>query len=591
MAAIPVNRMALRFPRDERRHMIRQSVGAHVFEEGPREKVPANFIAMYQSITAQTLVANNPRVMLSTIRKEFKSIVKAMQVWENQELVKLRAKDIFQRAVVDALYGPIGCVKVALAKPADAAASAWGLRAGKPFMDPIDFDDIVFDMHARTFEELSFVGHRLRVPLDPVKDSKIYQRHRKDLQPMTDKAFNAQGDERVSMIGRSYYDTSGEEFEDHIDLWEIYLPRHRVVATFAAGESGDPEVCADGEPLLVQGWLGPDSGPYHFLGFEIAPGNLFGPGPVAHVVDLHDAMNNTLRKLMRTTMRLKENTLVQGGGDEDADRLVKAMDGEMIPVDNPENFQQVLQSGQAMEKLTGAFQLFFDLANRQAGNLELAGGLGPQSKTATQDKLLNQNAGAQSADKQDKVVTFVSECVQAHLWYAHHDPHLVIEAEEAVKGVPDVKIHRKATPQQRANVPFEQMAVMVNPYSLQFQTPESKLAKISEIVQQVIVPMSPLLLQSGRQLDIELYLQIISDLLDLPELTQLVNIGEPVNQGGGMSTGGQSQPQMPAQTSRTYNRINSSEATPQGQRQNQIAQMMTGKSQGGSPNGQPAGAR
>jgi hypothetical protein len=238
-----------------------------------------------------------------------------------------------------------------------------------------------------------------------------------------------------------------------------------------------------------------------------------------------------------------------------------------------------------MDKLSGAFQMLFDLANRQAGNLELAGGLGPQSKTATQDKLLNANAGAQTADLQDDVVNAIASAVSAMLWYAHHDPKQTLEAQETLKGTADVTLTRTTTPEERYQVPFESMQLTVDPYSLMHQTPQQRLEQIQNIVQQVVVPMMPILQQSGIRFDVEKYLQKIGEYADIPDLDEIITIGEPVQQGGAASPDGQNQPAMPGNTTRTYNRVNTSEATQPGQRQAAITSLLSGKNQGGSPNG------
>src|SRR5207253_775171 len=136
------------------------------------------------------------------------------------------------------------------------------------------------------------IGHRYRAPLEVIRNSKIYSKGRKDLSPSTDTAYNLEGDERISMIGRTYLGMDSEEFEDFVDLWEVYLPRHRMVLTLiddqltGASKTG----MTNGSPadaLRAQHWLGPETGPYHLLSYGMVPGNAMPKAPIMDLIDLH----------------------------------------------------------------------------------------------------------------------------------------------------------------------------------------------------------------------------------------------------------------------------------------------------------------
>ncbi len=102
---------------------------------------------------------------------------------------------------------------------------------------------------------------------EAIVDSKLYNRKAAaNLPESYDSLYNEQGDERINTLGRGYYLQDVEEFEPYVDLWEVYLPRQRLVLTFSddmlTGAVGGE---IDGA-LRVQRWIGPDCGPYHLLG-------------------------------------------------------------------------------------------------------------------------------------------------------------------------------------------------------------------------------------------------------------------------------------------------------------------------------------
>ena len=336
--------------------------------------------------------------MLSTFLQSSKHVVVAEESWVNKQIEKIRPKGAHRSlavAVVDACFC-LGIVKVGLATPADAALLSWNLRAGEPFAECIDLDDFVYDVHARDFSQASFIGHRYRVPLKAVQKSKFYGSQRKDLTASDDPIFNIEGDERISVLGRTYY-AQGEEFEDMVDLWEIFLPRHQLLVTLmdhqiagASVEGFDP---FQGKALRIQPWIGPTVGPYHFLGFGEVPGNAMPKAPIQDLIDLHEAVNRMLRKLIRQSDRLKENTFVAGAASEDGSRVLKTNDGDIVKVDHPDMINKVMMGGPDVN-LFQVFGAFKELFSWKAGNLESLGGLSPQAKTLGQDKMLEASSSA-----------------------------------------------------------------------------------------------------------------------------------------------------------------------------------------------------
>ncbi len=574
-------RLTLQTPRQERAYATQLYVGKHWSENGSRQMQPVNLLGLYTSIMSHSLVAKNPRVMLSTFQRQHKPVVTAMQSWANKEIGKINLANTLERAVVDALFS-IGIVKVALATPADAASFSWNLRAGEPFAERVDLDDFVFDIHARDFSECSFMGHRIRVPLESVKKSKVFKASRKDLIADDDPFYNKEGDERISMLGRGYY-SSAEEMEPMIDLWEIYCPRHRLVVTLLDRQLSGPEGSDEG-PLRVQRWLGRDRGPYHILGFGIVPGNAMPKAPIQDLVDLHEAVNRVYRKVFRTIDRLKEVTGVRGGATEDGSRVMAASDGDLIRLDDPQNVVQLVLSGNTIQTLLLVAPHLKDLFSWMAGNLEMLGGLSPQSKTLGQDKMLEASASRTVSDMQDRTVNYTADILESLCWYWHHDPFKQMRSTHSLPGMPDISIPRTVNPQQRRQVPFEDLEIKVDPYSMQHSTPQMRMQQLQSVFQNVIIPLMPLLQQQGIAVDINAYLGFMAKFLDMPELSDVITIQEPPQQDGESGGGGGAQPGPgPANTNRTYTRENMPGRTQQGDNMN-LMNAMRGVNPGGNPN-------
>jgi hypothetical protein len=528
--------------RKNRRELVREFAGANWGADAARKKVPVNLLALYTEVVSRSLVSKNPRVMLSTFDRAAKPVVRNIEQWANKQLVAMDLAGTLQEAVDDAMIH-VGIVKVALATPGDAAVSGWNMPAGTPFAEAVSLDDFVFDVHAKKFSECSFVGHRIRVPLDTVKNSGLYKGV-KDLQGTVDHRYNETGDEKARTMQRNHLAGDADEFEEHADVWEFWLPRQRLVCTFASDDGGSPT----GDPIRVVEWVGPDRGPYHFLCYARVHDNAMPKGPLLDLWDLHDAFNKILRKLIRQAERQKEVIPVRGTAANDAERLVETNDGEAFKAENAETLKPISFGGPNAATFQFGMSLK-ELFSWRAGNLDIMGGLSPQAKTAAQDKMLNENSSRQVTDMQDTTVSFVAEVVDSLCWFWHHHPRLVMDSEYAPKGMPELSAPQPVGPDKRRRVKWADMGVKVDPYSLTHATPQARAAALSQMLTQVIIPMTPLLQQQGISVDMNAFLTKQAAYLDMPDLPEILTISEPVQPGGG---GGQDGPATPAQTSREY---------------------------------------
>lgn len=584
------DRLVLKKPREARREIVRQFVGRHYSEEGSDKKVYENLVALFVRIVGRSLVPKSPRVMLSTFNQQFKPVVAAEQDWVNQEIERIHFQKTLQRVVVDALFS-VGILKVAIAKPADAALYSWNLPAGAPFATHVDLDDFICDTRARSFDEVSYIGHRFRVPLAAVKASKSYGPGRLELTESTEGLINKEGDEKVSAIGRTYYGDN-LDVEPMVDLWEVYLPRHRIIVTLPESYLSGPTLGTDVEPLAVQRWIGPDEGPYHVLGFDVVPGNLMFKAPLQDVFDLHLAQNAAMRKAVAGVERLKEVGAVQQGAAEDAGRVIQANDGDLVQLNNPDKIKLIAMGGTVIQQALLMAQTLKQEFSFMAGNLDMMGGLSPQSKTLGQDQMLEANASKTVTDMQETTVAFTARALKALIWFHHHDPVRVMKTNYSVPGLPEMNETRHVfpnNPQLQGKLPqgamvrntdWEDMDVRVDPYSMQAQTPQSRLQAINQIVTTVVIPMMQILVQQGVSFDIVAYLRKVGQYLDLPDLQDILTIAEPPDMGQGDGPPEPGSTKAP-ETKRTYERVSRSGQTQQGTNQNLVQQLM-GVNPGGS---------
>lgn len=556
-------RLVLEKPRWTRVEFTRQYVGAHYSIEGARLPVPVNLLASYISIVGRKLIANNPRVMLSTFEHQYTRTVETMEDWANKEIEKIGFAESLKRWVVDSLFS-VGFMKVALASPYDAALSAWAVQAGDPYAQNIDLDDMVWDVFARKFSECGFIGHRVRVPLMAIKDSGMFGRGRKAaIEGTENMMYNLEGDERIGMLSRTTLAGAREEYEDFVDLWEVYVPRHKVVVTLLNDQLLGAAMGADqawkhgiphGRALNIQPWLGPQWGPIIPLGMSTVPGNALPKAPLQDLYDLHMFINRCTRKLMRQTDRQKEVLFCPAASGDDGKRAIDASDGEAWNMANPKDMMKVNFGGpdQRVFELMNAFKEVFSWLS---GNLEIMGGLGAQSKTATQDELLNQNASASISEMQDSVGTGVARAIKSMCWFWHHNPSKYMKSKFTLPGLPQVSTVRRVGPQERQQIAFEDLDIRVDPCSMVHMTPQMRGAALDQLVMQIVAPLMPIMQQQGVIFDMQAFLQKRAKYFDMPDLPEIVGVSNvPVESTQQSAQGNSEGAGMPATTTRNYNR-------------------------------------
>jgi len=516
--------------------MVRERAGAHYSEDAAYKSTPINILSLYERVISRTLIAKNPRFRLQTHDTKSRHVVAAQEDAINEEVVKMRLDVTARRAVISALYG-FGAVVCALADPADAGIRGWTIEAGMPFVEAIDRDDIVYDIHAHDLTQMEFVGWRRRIPTDIARA--MYRR--KDIEATEDPMFNLEGDERISMIGRGYY--SDREASDHTTIWTVYLPRHRkIVDLLGDSITGHSPELMDPDGIYGKGnrrclsekrFVGPPWGPVIWLGYDWISGNAIPRGPIHDVYDLHLAVNNIARKLINQAHDTKRITMSMG--ENDIQRINETADGHSCRVEDPNSVQQVVMN-EPLQSLGLLMDAFINRASWIAGNLELLGGLAPQARTASQDKMNASSSAAGVADMQESTERFMEQIGRSLLWYQHHHPTRITKSHYHLPMAPEFSKTRYTYPNNPdihmgrpgLNVrdhDWGDMSVEIAPYSLRHRGPDMQLQFLGQVINQM-APFAQMLMQQGYQFNVAKWLEIQAKYGDAPEIEELWQVGE-----------------------------------------------------------------
>jgi hypothetical protein len=557
--AIEASDEKLRPHREQRRGRLKQYVGKWYGDDGAPDNVPLNMIELGVNIFQRGLSSHFPRARVTSDYDELLPEASNMQLALNQQAERLNIKDAFNTCAVDALFSA-GMMKIGITAgetPAD--GEGYLHDPGNVFADPVLFEDVILDMSAKRREKMAFVGDKFSVPLEWAKENSNYDKEaRKELTA----SEPYENDSIDSNLGRDHLDR--DEFEPMVNLRQIFLTRHNRVLVLAPGNP---------RKILQQiEWNGPEGGPYVWLGFGKVPGNLIPLAPVPLWSDLHSMTNELMNKAWRQADRQKTFTAIPPAGVADANTIVDISDGEARFFNEPDKIKEISTGGANRETLAMS-QLAKSLLVYMGGNWDALGGLAAQSRTVGQDELLASGAGGRMQDMQQTMLEFQVE-VYRHLAFwlwedAISEYHLLKPVADTKYSVPTIW-----RPENRKGRFFEKN-FKIGVFAEQNRTPAEQGSLYRQLVAEVLMQAAPMMQQQGMGINWEYVIKTLGEYANTPELRRSVIYlnGEQTPQGSPQDAG------MPAQTKRTYERVNRPAASRPGADATLINTLMGGGAQ------------
>lgn len=538
-------------------HAMEQYVGMHYSNRGSSKKVPFSLLELAVTTYTQRLSGGKPRALFTTPHEQLRPEKSKLQTGTNHLLDEIDFGDTLTDVVQGGFFS-LGIIKLGLDQIGTAEWNGFMHDVMQPFADSVTLDNWVHDMSATRWDKVQYCGDRYSIQLE---DAKEMFDHGDKLKPLRDTEGYGASEDRLkeltqgSGFNREYYREIGE-------VWDIWDPRANQIITLAAGE-GDP-ADVTGEPLHVQGWNGPERGPYRLLRFTPVRGNIMPLPPVALWIDMHELANNIMRKLDRQARRQKTVYGVQPGGEPDGNAAIQANDGEMVKLLNPKTIANLSFPGIEPQQLAFLLQIK-NAASWLWGNLDALGGLSPQAETLGQDRLLTASASQRLVKMQNTVLNFTTDVIMSLAELLYADPFITLPQTKRI-GRTDVQV--LWTPEDR-EADFLEYNMTLEPYSLQFRSPSERLEIIRQTMQQMVAPFMQSMREQGIHVDFEALYRIIGEYAGLDELKELLIYTNP----RGAEEGPVRQLQAPT-TNRINTRVNRPGATSQGKDEAMFGQLM-----------------
>ena len=485
---------------------------------------PFNCYNLALRVYQRRLISGDPRVNVRSRDPKARPEAYELSLAGDQLFREINLKETTRKTILQALLG-VGVVKVASAPNDDQGGLGFLHQQEQPYCDPVLLENFVYDTNAKDWEQMDFCGDRYRMPLAVLQQSPRFNqeavaqlgvgrtRQDEDLRQNNEESVQRLGTERAPFR---------EDVREYVTLWDIWLPREKMLVTISDTEGGDP--------LLVQKWEGPKNGPYHLLAFDSIPGNIMPVAPGGHLEALARLINRAIRKLGDQLDRQKTNTTItpQAANAGDDKTIQDAVDGDILQVMDPKNIGQIRTGG--VDQQSYAFtQGVRDLWSWLGGNIDTMGGLSAEAGTATQEEMLSGGSNALINDLNSKVLEFLKGVTTDLLWYIYTDPNGTRKLVKRVEGT-DLELPVDWGPQRRTR-DFFIFDFEVDPFSVHVRMPEERLRAVMQTmpVMLQIAQLQTVLKQSGGELDMEGLWRLVVRYSGLDEFSEFLRFsGMPV---------------------------------------------------------------
>lgn len=408
--------------RKSRLMFLRNYVGQYYDkEEGSVGTEAVNLIFNAIRTLVPNIVLNHPKHRIRSRYLAHKEYAELLELALNQQDKDLRIRDVYRRIIVDAIFS-LGIMKTGLATSDSAIAfnEHDHIDVGQIYTEAVDFDNWVVDPQSKEhmFRDAAFMGDRILVPRQQLLDSGLYKNQW--IEKLPSAGDRSQKDKRAHELSqRGIQQEDLYKLQDEVEIVEVWVPGADAVLTVPGTRDLKLK-----DYLRVEDYYGPDTGPYTLMALTPpVPGN---PLPVPSVGvwnDLHTLANRMAKKIIDQAERQKDIIGYKRSAADDAESAMHAADGEAIAMDDPDGIRVHSFGGQQsknevhMQHLTSWF-------NMMAANPEAVGGQRIDADSATEARILSENASIGLEDMRDMVYTAAQDESRKRAWYLHTDPFI-----------------------------------------------------------------------------------------------------------------------------------------------------------------------
>lgn len=483
--------------------------------DGDQRAKPLNLIWQAVTTLVPNLVFRNPNISVTSNFLPYRMYAQILGLAANHLVREINLSRSLRMAVTASLFSE-GWIKTGLGVSGQTVdIDGFTHNLGQPYADFVDSEDMVIDPTARSLEEAYYIGNRVRVSKYFLLESGVIKPEIIEKLPTRyDYSRSKLEVEQLSHVPESKrYVEGSDDLVEYVDLVECWVPSKNAIVTIPY----DPESGAT-EFLRIVQYAGPETGPYHMLGYALVPNNPLPVAPCSMWYDLHEMNNTIARKIKRQAERSKSVLAYQSSAWETASAIQESGDGETVAVDDLEKVQEIKFGGandDAYDFAAWSKQMFSEMAM----SIDLLSGSGTNEETLGQAEMVQGNIAVRLSDMQSQVYAFVSEVVKDLVFFLHTDPLIQLPLVKRVQGQDQQVFY---TPEMREGDMLD-YSIEVVPYSMAHRDPNLKARRLLEFFGSVIPALAQTYQLLGPAFNLENAIRIMAREMNVDDLEEVIN--------------------------------------------------------------------
>lgn len=576
--AVEHHYVQMKVMRDSREEFLEAAAGTLYPHSKNRDTIHQQILNVMRQAAeslALSIAAEQPRVLATSQQVDRLGFADHFERAINMYAKTMHMGEVFNSCVRDAFF-MMGVAKVHMADcvSVQLESDEW-MDPGKPFLGRVSLDHLCYDTHATEWQNCEFISDRYRVRWkEVINDTKFPSDVRKQLRENGPEGVGTgKENEWGDPLGGSRSDIG--EFEDHMYLADIFLPKDGIIYTCPVNNAY--QFTTD-KPIYEKKYTGSETGPYKFLNFGQIPDKTTPSSPAQNLLLLHNLINTLYGLLRNQAVRQKQITVTRKGSEDESVDLRDVSDGGNLAMMEPEAFKFVSVDGPNQQNfgfMLNALQQF----SKQAGNLENKLGLNSQADTAAQEGMIAAGVENAEAAYQQKFAHFAVDCSKELARLMFDDKVTEVPMTMDIDGT-DYKVDdpwRGALEEGAREGEYYDYDIDVDYYSSMYRSPGQRLREVDETWDRLI-PLAPLAMPMGAMPDIKTYLDIRAKYTSCPEMKRLWRFDQPPPQQEG--PGGGHERTMPNAQGGEYVHTSVPGGGSAGSEQQAIGQMMSNEGGG-----------
>lgn len=506
-------------PCTNRENIIDEIAGRNYSDDGgTSDRRSINLMEMYMSVFLRANFSREPSVSVSTDFQDKKMTADMLERAGRYTLKRCNAGGVWTAAVAEGLIGGMGMVKYGLKQSGTVQMLNNDIPVAEPTMRAVRLPDMLLDVAADNAYEMDFLGDFFRMTRQEIESSPLFANVSSDeLASLAERqgSSNRVGNNsrRLSMMAQN---RPTREFRQKVDCVDICVPSQGIILTCDA-------LFELGHPLAERKYYGRNDprnlGPYELLVYTPLPGEIVGLPPLSNLQDLHVAVNELWNKAVRDAVEAKQILYAQAAARQDADRTMKAPNGQVVFGNTPAEMMRELRFRGADPNTVMLVMQGEQLFNRRSGNMDALAGLGPQAETLGQDKLIQEAASRKIEDMQQQTETFVLFGIEKLMWYPFTDPLINIPLSYSVPGWDEFSAQDTLTREDIRGEYLDYNFGLV-PHSINRLTPQQRVAaavRMFELCQPLLEMAAT---QSGDLFQVREFIESIAELSGVSDIVE-----------------------------------------------------------------------